>query len=173
MPPQPPAIKAVDPDIRGAVTIREQLEKHREDKSCAVCHSKMDPPGFALESFDIMGGWRDRYRAVAEGKTAVKGLGKNGQPFEFHFALPVDAAGELPDGRTFHDVREFKRLLLNSEVQVTRNLVKQLAIYATGAPVRFSDRREIERIVAAAKARDYGVRTLVHGIVQSELFLKK
>ena len=62
---------AVEPDIRGAVTIRQQLEKHRADKSCAVCHSKMDPPGFALESFDVMGGWRERYRGASEDKPAI------------------------------------------------------------------------------------------------------
>ena len=65
-PPPPPSVKAVEPDIRGAVTIRQQLEKHRADASCASCHSKMDPPGFALESFDVMGGYRERYRAVSE-----------------------------------------------------------------------------------------------------------
>ena len=171
--PPPPPVPAVEPDIRGAVTIRQQLEKHRSDKSCAACHEKMDPPGFALESFDIMGAWRDRYRGVDEAKPAEKGLGKNGQPFEWHFGLPVDAAGNLPDGRAFADIREFKRLLLDREADVARNLAKQLMIYATGAPVRFSDRAAIEKIVRAAQPSGYGVRTLVHGIVQSELFRTK
>ena len=53
--PPPPPVAAVEPDIRGAVTIRQQLAKHRDNASCAACHSKMDPPGFALESFDVMG----------------------------------------------------------------------------------------------------------------------
>ncbi|MEO6246836.1 MAG: DUF1592 domain-containing protein, partial [Opitutaceae bacterium] len=171
--PPPPPVAAVEPDIRGAVTIRQQLEKHRDDASCASCHRKMDPPGFALESFDIMGAWRDRYRAVAEDKPVEKGIGKNGQPFEFHYGLPVDAAGELPDGRPFQDIREFKRLLLDREIDVARNLAKQLMIYATGAPVRFSDRAEIDQIVSATAAKNHGVRALVHGIVQSELFREK
>src|SRR4029077_20840722 len=51
--PPPPAVPSIEPDIRGAVTIRQQLERHRADTSCARCHSKMDPPGFALESFDV------------------------------------------------------------------------------------------------------------------------
>ncbi len=114
-----------------------------------------------------------RYLGVAEDKPAEKGLGKNGRPFEFHFGLPVDAAGELPDGRPFHDIREFKRLLLDREADVARNLAKQFMIYATGAPVRFSDRPEIEKIVHATKPSGYGVRQLVHGIVQSELFRSK
>lgn len=171
--PPPPPVPAVEPDIRGAVTLRQQLEKHRNDASCASCHNKMDPPGFALESFDVMGGWRDRYRAVNEGVEPEKGVGMNGQAFAFHYALPVDSAGELPDGHAFSDIREFKRLLVQDEVTLARNLAKQLAIYATGAPVRFSDRERIEQIVQEASAKQYGVRSLVHGIVQSELFLKK
>jgi hypothetical protein len=171
--PPPPPVAAVEPDIRGAVTIRQQLDKHRADPSCASCHNKIDPPGFALESFDVMGAWRERYRGVAPEKVAEKGLGKNGQPFEWHYGLPVDAAGELPDGRPFKDVREFKQLLLDSEPMIARNLVQQLLIYATGAPVRFSDRPHVERILTAAKTQEYGVRTLVHQIVQSDLFTSK
>jgi hypothetical protein len=171
--PPPPPIGAVEPDIRGAVTIRQQLEKHRDNASCASCHSKMDPPGFALESFDVMGGWRDRYRAIAEGKPAVEGRGKNGQPFEFHYGLPVDATGELPDGRKFSDIREFKKLLLDREPDLARNLAKQLVIYATGAPIRFGDRVELNNIVSRAQRNGYGVRDLVHAIVQSELFIAK
>ncbi len=53
--PPPPPVPAVEPDIRGAVTIRQQIEAHRADPSCAVCHARMDPPGLALESFDVMG----------------------------------------------------------------------------------------------------------------------
>jgi hypothetical protein len=171
--PPPPPVPAVEPDIRGAVTLRQQLEKHRNDASCASCHSKMDPPGFALESFDVMGGWRERYRAVREGVAPEPGVGMNGQAFAFYYALPVDSAGELPDGRAFQDIREFKGLLVQDEALLARNLARQLAIYATGAPVRFSDREQIEQIVQAAGAKQYGVRSLVHEIVQSELFLKK
>jgi hypothetical protein len=171
--PPPPPVPAVEPDIRGAVTIRQQLDKHRSDPSCASCHVKIDPPGFALESFDVMGGWRDRYRGVDQDKPAEPGRGKNGHPFEWHYGLPVDAAGQLPDGRPFADIRDFKRLLRDRETDIARNLAKQLVTYATGAPVRFGDRAELDRIVAAAKARDYGVRTLVHEIVQSDLFRHK
>src|SRR6185295_15472775 len=169
-PPPPPTVEAVEPDIRGAVTIRQQLEKHRTNASCAACHSKMDPPGFALESFDVMGGFRQRYRAVSDKVTPVKGFGVNGQAFKFHYALPVDSAGELPDGRPFKDVREFKKLLLQDEAPIARNLVRQLTIFATGAPVRFSDRAEIERILDETRGSQFGVRGIVHAIVQSKLF---
>ena len=173
IPPPPPTVGAVEPDIRGAVTIRQQLEKHREDASCASCHRKMDPPGFALESFDVMGAWRDQYRGIDKDRPAVKGLGKNGQPFEFHHGLPVDAAGELPDGRPFRDIREFKQLVRTEDRLLARNLVQQLSVYATGSPVRFSDRAEIERMLDRAKARNYGVRSLVHEVVQSGMFRSK
>ncbi|MEO6003874.1 MAG: DUF1592 domain-containing protein [Opitutus sp.] len=171
--PPPPPVASVEPDIRGAVTIRQQLAKHRADPSCASCHARMDPPGFALESFDVMGGWRDRYRAVKEDIPPVQGIGLNGQRFAFHEALPVDATGELPDGRPFADVREFKRLLLSDEATLARNLARQLTIYATGAPIHFSDRPTIERIVEHARATNYGMRTIIHEIIQSELFQNK
>jgi hypothetical protein len=171
-PPPPPNLPAVEPDIRGAQTIRQQLEKHRTLETCNSCHSKMDPPGFALESFDVMGGWRERYRSESGGELA-RGIAKSGQKFAFHYALPVDATGELPDGRKFRDVREFKQLLLENEEQLARNLTQQLVVYATGAPVRFSDRPAISKILANSRAEEYGVRSLVHGIVQSELFLEK
>lgn len=171
--PPPPPVPAVEPDIRGAVTIRQQLEKHRADPSCASCHNRMDPPGFALESFDVMGGWRDRYRAVKEDAAPEEGIGLDGQAFAFYYGLPVDCAGELPDGRSFDDVREFKRLLLEDPLPVARNFARQLTVYATGAPVGFSDRAQIEEILQRTRDGGYPVRSLVHELVQSELFLKK
>jgi hypothetical protein len=172
-PPPPASVPAVDPDIRGAVTIRQQLDKHRTQETCNACHAKMDPAGFALENFDVMGGWRDFYRAQGGTEKPLPGLGKNGQKFAFHAGLPVDASGEMPDGRKFSNIREFKQLLLKDEMVVARNLVKQLTIYATGAPVRFSDRAEVSKLLVRASASHYGVRTLVHEVVQSELFLRK
>jgi hypothetical protein len=173
MPPPPAAVPAVEPDIRGAVTIRQQLDKHRADEACAVCHRKIDPPGFALESFDVLGGWRDRYRATAVAEEAVVGWGKNGWPYQFFNAQPVETGGQLVDGRSFGDIRDFKRLLLDDEPQLARNLTRQFTVYATGAPIRFSDREAIERIVQQAKTKGFGVRDLLHGVIQSDLFLSK
>jgi hypothetical protein len=171
-PPPPATVSAVEPDIRGAVTIRQQLDKHRDVASCAVCHTKIDPPGFALESFDVMGGWRERYRAEG-GSTPEKGIAKSGQKFAFHYALPVDASGELGDGRKFRDIREFKQLLLTDEKQIARNLAKQLTVYATGAPVGFADREQVEEMLQRASSSHYGVRSLIHELVQSDLFRNK
>ncbi|HMJ89556.1 MAG TPA: DUF1592 domain-containing protein, partial [Candidatus Acidoferrum sp.] len=128
-PPPPPSVPAVEPDIRGATTIRDQLAKHRTQETCNACHAKIDPAGFALESFDVLGGWRERYRAM--GDKPEKGIAKSGQKFEFHYGPTVDASGALPDGGKFSDVRELKRLLLGNERQIARNLAQQLTVYAT------------------------------------------
>jgi hypothetical protein len=173
VPPPPSGLPAVDPDTRGAVTIRQQLARHRADESCAACHQKIDPPGFALENFDVMGGWRDRYRGDAKDKLPELGQGKNGWPFDFHYALPVESFGELPDGRNFNDIRDMKRLLLADEPQIARNLARHLVVYATGAPIRFGDRETIEHIIEQTKADQYGVRSLVQAIVASDLFRNK
>jgi hypothetical protein len=103
----------------------------------------------------------------------VPGYGKNGQPFAFHPGQPVDATGELPDGRKFADVRGLKQLLLEDERQIARNLVRQLVTYSTGAPVRFADRPKVEAILDRATSSGYGVKTLIEGLVASELFRNK
>jgi hypothetical protein len=168
-PPPPPNTGAIEPDIRGATTIRAQLDKHRAAASCFVCHSKIDPPGFALENFDVMGGWRDTYRALGDG-TPVTGIGHNGQKFTFHNGPAVDASATLPDGRSFHDVRELKKLLLADRRQIARNVLQQLIVYSTGAAVRFGDRPQVEAILDRSAPCNYGVRTLIQELVQSDLF---
>lgn len=170
-PPPPASVPAVEPDTRGAVTIRQQLEKHRTLESCSSCHTKIDPPGFALENFDVMGGFRERYRAL-DGKTPEVGIGKNGQKYAFHNALAIEAYGEL-DGKKFKDIREFKQIVAADDRQLARNLVGQLVVYATGAPVGFTDRPKVEAILDRTKGGRYGVRDLVHGLVSSDLFLNK
>ena len=173
-PPQPPPpVPAVEPDLRGATTIREQLAKHRNQASCAACHSKIDPAGFALESFDVMGGYRKRYRAQAEKAERVVGVGKGGQPLQHREALPVDCGGQLPDGRAFKNVVELKSLLAADERGLARNLVRQLTIYATGAPISFRDRAAVERILDQTRENGYRTADLVHALVQSDLFRHK
>lgn len=173
VPPPPPSVPAVEPDTRGATTIRALLDKHRTQPSCNACHARIDPPGFALENFDVMGGWRDKYRALGGAADRAPGIGKNGQRFAFSYLLPVDASGALPDGRQFQDVRELKRLLLADERQIARNLMQQLIVFATGAPVRFSDRPKVEAMLDRAARRGYGVKSIIQSIVESELFRSK
>ncbi|MBM4073035.1 MAG: DUF1592 domain-containing protein, partial [Planctomycetes bacterium] len=169
-PPRPPdGIAAVEPDIRGATTIRQQLAKHRQVASCASCHAKIDPPGFALESFDVIGGWRTHYRTSGNGKPVVI----DGRRMHYLQGPKVDPADVLPDGRRFQDIDELKRLLLKDKEQIARALTTRLVTYATGAPPQTADQPEIEAIVRRSRARDHGLRTLVQEIVTSELFQRK
>ena len=172
VPPPPPSVPAVEPDTRGATTIRQQLDKHRTEPTCKACHAKIDPPGFALENFDVVGGWRDQYRSLGPGER-VPGRGKNGTTYDFCMAQPVDASGVLPNGRTFADVRGLKRLILQDERQVARNLARQLVTYGTGAPVSFGDRPKIEALLDRTKGSGYGVQSLLHALIESELFRSK
>ena len=176
-PPPPPNVPAIEPDIRGAKTIRDQLAKHRQTENCAGCHSRIDPPGFALENYDVIGGWRDRYRVVAERKDWVNNrtgpLGKYLKAYEYGLGLPVDAGDVLPDGRKFATVEEFKRLLLADPEQIARCLTEKLVTYATGQPVGFGDHAAVQRILAEAKPTDYGLRSLVHAVAASDLFRNK
>jgi mono/diheme cytochrome c family protein len=169
-PPRPTVdVEAVDPDIRGATTIREQLAKHRSVKECANCHVKIDPPGFALENFDVIGGWRENYRSVGKGEKVVV----DGRTMRYKKGPPVDAADVLPEGRRFKNIDEYKQLLLQDKDQFARALTSNLVSYATGAAPSKIDQPEIDAIVARIRPRDYGLRTLVQEIVQSKLFREK
>lgn len=168
--PPPPNIPAIEPDVRGASTIREQLEKHRADVTCASCHAKIDPPGFALEAFDVIGGFRSRYRSIGEGDPAPRGSIDPFIGISFKLGPPVDASGVLPDAREFSDVREFQDLLAVDSSRLLKNLAQQLAIYAIGRDLAFSDREQISIIVQRTQANGGGIRTLIHELIQSELF---
>ena len=85
----------------------------------------------------------------------------------------VETGGELADGRKFKDVRDLKLLLLKEDDQLARNLLQQLLVYATGASTQFSDRPQIAKILARTKKEGYPVRTLIHELVQSDMFLNK
>ena len=169
--PPPPSVPAVEPDISGVTTIREQLEKHRADPVCAGCHAKIDPAGLALESYDVIGGRRDRYRSVEKGDKATAPPGA--RHISFKLGPTVDPSGTLPDGRAFANIDELEHLLLVNERQLARNLAGQLLTYATGAAPSFADCAEIERILDTAQKSSYGLRSLVDAVIQSPLFLNK
>lgn len=169
-PPPPTSVPAVEPDIRGAKTIRDLLALHTKSKSCATCHARFDPVGLALENFDILGGWRTRYRGLDEGER-VKGIDRAGHDFSYTLSAPVDATGKLEDGRGFQDVNELKAIIAADPRQLARNLLQQFTVYATGTPVRFSDRPEIEALLDACAKDGYRVRDLLHALVQSRIFL--
>jgi hypothetical protein len=166
-PPRPPAnISAVEPDIRGATTIRDQLAKHRKEPTCASCHLLMDPPGFALENFDVVGGWRERYRSIGDGEPVTV----DGRRMRYKHGPAVESADRLFDGRAFGNIDEFKALLASDPDQLSRALASKLVAYATGTPTTLADRQGIESIVESVRDKNYGFRSLVHEVVQSELF---
>lgn len=153
-PPAPPPddVPPIDPDVRGTTTIRDRLAKHRELSTCNDCHRKIDPPGFALENYDPIGGWRNNY-------PARKGNG----PL-------IDASGELSGGGSFDNVYGFKQLLLERKELFARNLTERLLTYATGRRIEALDRPEVDRIVATISENDYGMRTLLREVVSSDIF---
>lgn len=148
--PPPPGVPAADPDIRGAKTIREILDKHRTDTACNVCHRKIDPHGFALENFDPIGRWRSGYES----------------------GLKIESDGQL-EGQKFANVTEWKRILRSKEPEVARGLVTKLLEYATGRKMGAADRRELDRLVSESVQTNYGMRDLMKLAVTSPIFLTK
>jgi mono/diheme cytochrome c family protein len=174
-PPDPPPknVPAIEPDIRGATTIREQLEKHRNQPACAGCHALLDPPGFALESFDVTGRWRTHYRAVPESaRDKVVRIPGSDQRF-YSKGRPVDPSYALNDGRKFKDIQEFKALALENPEQIAHCVLEKLATYLTGAPLQFADRAVVHEILEQTRADQYGLRALLHAVIQSRLFTQK
>jgi hypothetical protein len=168
--PPPPNIPAIEPDVRGAKTIREQLDKHRSVAACAACHAKMDPPGFALESFDVIGGFRTRYRSIGAGDPAPRGSIDPFVGISFKLGPAVDASGVLPDGRKFGGVSEFQDLLAADRGRLLTNLARQFAVYGTARDVSFGDRARLAAVVADTQKQGGGIRTLIHELIRSELF---
>lgn len=166
-PKPPPDVEAIEPDIRGATTIREQMAKHRDVESCASCHRKIDPPGFALESFDVIGGWRTHYRATGEPRVI------EGRRRRYWDGPAVEPGDVTPDGRRFDNIDDYKRILLEDKDQLARNLAEKLVAYGTGAAPTTTDEAAIEAIVTRVRAKGYGFKSLIHEVVQSGLFQTK
>ena len=150
-PPPPDNVPPIDPDIRGAKSMRDILAKHRDSPACFECHRKIDPLGFALENFDPIGAWRTRYE-------------KGG---------PIDASGELPNGTKFDDVAGLKKALFARKDQFARMLTERLLSYACGRRIEALDRPAIDRILAATKADDYRFRDVLEQVVASQTFRSK
>jgi hypothetical protein len=149
--PPPPDVPALEPDIRGATTIRDQLRKHRDTPACYECHRKIDPPGFALENFDPIGRWRTTY----SGRRAV------------------DASGELSNGTAFEDVVGLKKALLERQGQFTRALAEKLTISATGRALTPADRLGVSTLADEVGRQGGGLADLVQRIATSETFQAK
>lgn len=170
--PPPPGIPGVEPDIRGAETIRELLEKHRDSESCQACHEMIDPPGFALESFNPVGGWRETFRSLGEGeKPAEKLVGS--KQIRYKYGQPVDASGVLQDGRPFSGFEEYRTMIAEDQDQLAKALISNFLTFSTGRKMGFSDRPEINRLVKASSEEGYGIRDLIYLTLESEIFHHK
>jgi hypothetical protein len=172
--PPPPDVPAIEPDIRGATTIRQQLDKHRNIAACATCHVHIDPPGFALETYDPIGNWRDFYRVTA--RPTPRALPINIRaPYSrpVYRGLDVEKGFKMADGREFKDIEEYKAILLGDKHQLARNLVEKIIVYSTGAEIQFADREVVEQIIAKLRTKNYGFRSLLHEVVQSRVFVNK
>jgi hypothetical protein len=172
VPPPPPGVPAIDPDTHGATTIREQLEKHRADPVCAACHARIDPTGFALEGFDVIGRWREAYRSRGAGQPTSMVYPDGWRP-KYKIGPAVDCKGALPDGKSFNDIKELRKILLADPDQIARNFTQHLLTYATGASMSYVDRKGVEKIVAESKKQGHGIRKLIHAIAQSDVFQQK
>ena len=162
-PPPPPDVPAIEPDIRGASTIKEQLAKHRTIASCNSCHRKIDPLGFALENFDVIGGWRDNYRALIEPRRGARAKIADGPP--------IDSADEWAGVGQFRDFREFRELVKRREDLVTENLTHQLATFALGRVPGFADRQPLKEIATHVRETKSGMKSLVLDLVASPVFV--
>ena len=160
--PPPPDVPAIEPDIRGATTIKEQLAKHRDIASCNSCHRKIDPLGFALESFDVIGGWRNNYRALVEPRPGARAKLSDGPP--------VDSADEWAGVGRFTSFQEFRELVKKREDLVVQNLTHQLATFALGRAPGFPDRQPLKVIATQVREKKSGLKSLVLELVSSPVF---
>lgn len=153
--PPPPDIEPLEPDIRGAVTIREQLSKHRENASCRHCHRRIDPLGFALESFDEIGTFRKEYGDWNEKK------------------LPIDTAGALPSGEEFANIAELRQLLVKQVPLIERNFASKLIVQATGRIDNHRDESEVLKILGQSgnsSGEPLGIREILYRVITSDAF---
>jgi hypothetical protein len=170
-PPPPSGIPGVEPDIRGASTLRELLDKHRDSPNCQSCHQKIDPPGFALEQFNPIGGYRDRFRSVGEGEKVDATV--RGRAVRYRLGLAVDPSGDLTTGQSFADFRELRDILAKDQERLAKALATKLLTFATGREMGFSDRPEIARIVKLSAQRQSRVQDLIHLVIASRIFQEK
>jgi hypothetical protein len=146
-PPPPPDVPEFKEDKQAALsgTLRQRMEQHRVNPSCATCHQRMDPLGFGFENFDVIGAWRDK-----EGK------------------FPVDASGVLPDGKKFNGPAELRGILKQREGEFARCLTEKLFTYALGRGTERSDRCTIDEIARNLQKNEYRFSGLVLDIVKSD-----
>jgi hypothetical protein len=136
--------------IAKTTTLRQRLETHRANAVCASCHRIMDPVGFALENFDLIGAWR-----------------------ETDGPAPIDSAGQLADGTAVNGPADLREALLSRSEMFVTTVVEKMMIYALGRPVHHYDMPTVRSVVRRAAPEDYRFSALVAGIVESDAFQKR
>lgn len=157
-PAPPPDVEPLSPDLRGVKSLKEQLAVHRDQEACSSCHRKIDPMGFALESFDPIGRIRDAYPKIDK---------------KARTAPPIDTTAVLANGQEIKNVDEFKAMLLDREQQIAHSLTEKMLTYASGRLLETTDRGEVNRITSELSKNGYRLRDLVHLVVSSDIFLNK
>ncbi len=147
-PPPPPDVAALqEANIGTEVSLRQRLEQHRANASCAVCHNQMDPIGFGLENYDAAGAWRTH-----DGK------------------FPIDSSGVLPDGTPVHGPKDLKQILRGRSAGFSRNFAEKLLTYALGRGLEPYDGAAVNQIVESAAAKEDRFSAIVLEIVNSKPF---
>jgi len=155
----PPNAGEIQPNTAGKnLTVRQRLELHRNNDVCASCHAKLDPYGLALENYDAIGKWRERF---------------NGEGFRGSNGPVLDVSGSLADGSKFTTLEEYKAGLMKQKDRFARAFSTKLLTYALGRPVGFADREMVEGLVSTLKSNDYRMQSLLDAIVTSEPFQTK
>lgn len=155
----PPNAGEIQPNTSGKnLTVRERLDLHRRDAVCASCHAKLDPFGLALENYDAIGKWRERF---------------NGEGFRGDRGPILDVSGELLDGTKFSTLAEYKAVLMSQKDRFARAFSVKLLTYALGRPIGYTDREVVESLVTTLQKNDYQIQSLIHAIVASEPFRTK
>jgi mono/diheme cytochrome c family protein len=157
-PPPPPNVGEVEPNLNGKrLTVRQRLLQHQKIPACASCHVRIDPYGFALESYDAVGAWRTRQSGEDFGTE------RTGAPV-------IDASGTLPDGHTFATTAQFRTLLRGDSDAFSRALAGKMLTYALGRSLESSDRATVADLVAALGAGGYRMSALMTAIAKSPAF---
>jgi hypothetical protein len=158
-PPPPANVNAIEPSPPGSpkATLRQKIEMHRNNASCAACHAKIDPLGLAWENYDAIGQWRTREKVA-------NGLGED--PL-------IDSSGMMPDGRSFNGPVHFKQMLLEDRDKVARSFIEHLCTYALRRVLTVDDQQDLKSIEAEAKKSQYNVKDIVRAVVLSELMRKR
>ena len=159
-PPPPPAnVSAIEPSPPESpkATLRQKIEAHRNNANCAACHAKIDPLGLAWDNYDAIGQWRT-FEKVAQGRGA--------DPM-------IDPSGLMPDGRTFKDANDFKRLLLEDHEKVALAFIEHLCTYALRRVLTVDDQEDLKAIEAEAKKNQFRVKDIVRAVALSDLIRKR